>query len=89
VNTLTPERRRQMLEAFAAWLDDLAEAEPPPPGVAPEVMGSSEPPPDLFSVLGQLTALTRETQLQGRATNRLHAELTAALAQLTETMTSP
>jgi molecular chaperone GrpE len=78
-----------MLEAFAAWLDDLAEAEPPPPGVAPEVMGSSEPPPDLFSVLGQLTALTRETQLQGRATNRLHAELTAALAQLTETMTSP
>jgi molecular chaperone GrpE len=78
-----------MLETVAAWLDDLAEAEPPPPGVAPEVIESSEAAPDLFSVLSQLTALTRETQLQGRATNRLHAELSAALTQLTETMTSP
>lgn len=89
MSTLDPERRRQMVEAVAAWLNDLAEAEPPPPGLAPEVMGSSEPTPDLFSVLSQLTALTRETQLQGRATNRLHADLSAALAQLTETMTSP
>jgi molecular chaperone GrpE len=89
VSTLDPERRRQMVEAVAAWLNDLAEAEPPPPGLAPEVMGSSEPVPDLFSVLSQLTALTRETQLQGRATNRLHTELSAALAQLTENMTSP
>jgi molecular chaperone GrpE len=84
-----PERRRQMVEAVAAWLNDLAEAEPPPPGVAPEVLGSSEPTPDLFSMLSQLTALTRETQLQGRATSRLHAELSTALTQLTETMTSP
>jgi molecular chaperone GrpE len=84
-----PERRRQMVEAVAAWLNDLAEAEPPPSGVAPEVMGSSEPTPDLFSMLSQLTALTRETQLQGRATSRLHAELSTALTQLTETMTSP
>jgi molecular chaperone GrpE (heat shock protein) len=89
VSTLDPERRRQMVEAVAAWLNDLAEAEPPPTGLAPEVMGSSEPVPDLFSVLSQLTALTRETQLQGRATNRLHAELSAALAHLTENMTSP
>jgi molecular chaperone GrpE len=78
-----------MVEAVAAWLNDLAKAEPPPPGLAPEVMGSSEPTPDLFSLLSQLTALTRETQLQGRATNRLHADLSAALAQLTETITSP
>jgi molecular chaperone GrpE len=89
VSTLDPERRRQLVEAVAAWLNDLTEAEPPPPGLAPEVMGSSEPAPDLFSMLSQLTALTRETQLQGRATSRLHAELSAALTQLTETMTSP
>jgi molecular chaperone GrpE len=89
VSTLDPERRRQLVEAVATWLDDLTEAEPPPLGLAPEVMGSSEPAPDLFSMLSQLTALTRETQLQGRATSRLHAELSAALTQLTETMTSP
>jgi molecular chaperone GrpE (heat shock protein) len=85
VNTLDPERRQQMVEAIAAWLNDLTEAEPPPPGLAPEVMGSSEPAPDLFSMLSQLTALTRETQLQGRATSRLHAELSATLTQLTAT----
>jgi len=89
VRTLDPERRRQILEAVAAWLSDLAEAESPPPGVAPEVMESTEPGPDLFSVLSQLTALTRETQLQGRATNRLHAELSTALAQLTENTAGP
>jgi molecular chaperone GrpE len=89
VNTLDPERRQQMVEAIATWLHDLTEAEPPPQGLAPEVMGSSEPAPDLFSMLSQLTALTRETQLQGRATSRLHAELSAALTQLTETATSP
>jgi molecular chaperone GrpE len=89
VSTLDPERRRQMVEAIATWLDALTKAEPLPPGLAPEVMGSSEPAPDLFSMLSQLTALTRETQLQGRATSRLHAELSAALTQLTETTSSP
>jgi molecular chaperone GrpE len=89
VSTLDPERRRQLVEAVTTWLDNLAEAEPPPSGLAPEAMDSSASTPDLFSILSQLTALTRETQLQGRATNRLHADLSAALAQLTETMTSP
>jgi molecular chaperone GrpE len=89
VNAFDPERRRQMVEAIAAWLDDLTEAELPPPGLSPETMGASEPAPDLFSVLSQLTALTRETQLQGRATSRLHAELSAALTQLTESAASP
>ena len=72
---LDPEHRRHVLEAVAVWLDGLGEVEPPLPGVAPEAVQSTAPVPDLFSVLGQLTALTRETQLQGRATNRLHAEL--------------
>jgi molecular chaperone GrpE len=86
---MDPTRRRQLLEAVAAWLTDLAEAEPAPPGVASEVKTSDAPVPDLFSLLGQLTALTRETQLQGRATNRLHAELSVALEKLSENLTNP
>jgi molecular chaperone GrpE len=86
---LDPERRRQLLDTLASWLDGLAEAEPAPSGIAPEVSPSSESTPDLFSLLAQLTALTRETQLQGRATNRLHTELSAKLDKLSETFTSP
>lgn len=86
---LDPDRRRRLLEAAGTWLDDLAEAEPAPPGLAPEIQTSSEPEPDLFSLLSQLAALTRETQLQGRATNRLHAELSAALESLAANMPSP
>lgn len=89
MNAMDPTRRRQLLEAVAAWLTDLAEAEPAPPGVASEVKTSDAPVPDLFSLLGQLTALTRETQLQGRATNRLHAELSVALEKLSENLTNP
>lgn len=89
MNAVDPEHRRQLLETVAAWLDDLAMPEPPPDGAAPEVLQSAEPAPDLFSLLGQLTALTRETQLQGRATNRLHTELSAALDRLAENLTSP
>lgn len=89
MSALDPERRRQLLEAVATWLDDLADAEPSPMGLAPEVAASAEPVPDLFSLLSQLAALTRETQLQGRATNRLHTEMRAALDHLTEQMASP
>jgi molecular chaperone GrpE (heat shock protein) len=84
MSPLDPEQRRRVLEAVAVWLDELAEAEPPLPGVASEAVQSAAPVPDLFTVLGQLTALTRETQLQGRATNRLHAELSAKLDHLVE-----
>ncbi len=86
---LDPERRRQFLNTLASWLDELTEAEPSPPGVAPEALSASGSTPDLFSLLAQLTALTRETQLQGRATNRLHTELSAKLDKLSETLTSP
>ncbi|TMA60103.1 MAG: nucleotide exchange factor GrpE [Deltaproteobacteria bacterium] len=89
MSALDLHRRRQLLEAVATWLDQLGEAESVPPGVAQEVMASPEPAPDLFSLLGQLTALTRETQLQGRTTNRLHTDLSAALDKLTENLTSP
>jgi molecular chaperone GrpE (heat shock protein) len=86
---LDPERRRVFLESVAAWLDELRDAEPPPPGLGPEAMSSSVQAPDLFSLLAQLAALTRETQLQGRATNRLHAELGAALERVAESVSSP
>jgi molecular chaperone GrpE len=51
--------------------------------VADDVFESPEPTPDLFSLLSQLTALTRETQLQNRTTSRLHGEVQKALEQLT------
>ena len=80
----TPDRRQRLLETVQAWLDELDQEEPAPSGLAPDMLSSPDPAPDLFSVLGQLTALTRETQLQGRATNRLHTELGQALDKLTE-----
>lgn len=86
---LDPEDRRAFLQSVAAALDELGQAEPPPPGVAPETLSEADQAPDLFSLLAQLAALTRETQLQGRATNRLHAELGGALARLVESVSSP
>ena len=82
-----PDARARRRETLSRWLDELDEAEPPPDGVAPEILASSDRAPDLFTLLGQLTALTRETQLQGRATNRLHADLTAALEHLAQSVT--
>ncbi len=84
MSALDPERRQQFLDTVAGWLDELAVDEPVPSGVAPEITGTPEPAPDLFTLLGQLAALTRETQLQGRATNRLHAELSTKLDAITE-----
>ncbi len=84
MSAIDPQRRRQLIEALAQWLDSAADAEPPPPGVTAEVGAASAPTPDLFSFLSQLTALTRETQLQGRATNRLHAELGGKLDTVSE-----
>ena len=77
-------------------LAELDEPEPAPAGIAPEVLSQllpqvlpkAEATPDLFSLLSQLIALTRETQLQGRATNRLHTELGEALSNLTEQQSS-
>lgn len=84
MNALDPEQRRQFLEQVAAWLEALDAPESAPAGLAPEALQASEPLPDMYALLGQLAALTRETQLQGRATNRLHAELGAKLDQLAE-----
>ncbi len=70
--------------------DKLHEPEPAPAGIAPEfLLSKAEAAPDLFSLLSQLTALTRETQLQGRATNRLHTQLGETLGKLTEQQSNP
>lgn len=82
-----PDARARLRELVVQWLDELDAAEPPPEGVAPDVFDSPEAAPDLFTLLGQLAALTREVQLQGRATNRLHADLTAAMERLTQSLT--
>lgn len=84
MSAMDPQRRQQLLEALGQWLDSAANAEPPPSGVPAEMATDSAPAPDLFSFLSQLTALTRETQLQGRATNRLHTELGGKLETISE-----
>ena len=84
MSRLSPERRQRLLATVQTWLDDLDQPEPAPSGLAPDVLSSPEPVPDLFSLLSQLSALTRETRLQGRATSRLHTELGQALDRLTE-----
>lgn len=83
------ERRRALLQSVAAWIDELDEAEPLPAGLDADQPSAAERTPDLYSLLAQLAALTRETQLQGRATNRLHTELSAALERLADNVTSP
>jgi molecular chaperone GrpE (heat shock protein) len=89
MSELDPQHRQHLLEQITAWLDELDDAEPAPPGIAPEILHSTTAPaPDLFSLLGQLTALTRETQLQSRATNRLHTELSTKLEALTQSMSN-
>jgi len=83
-----PERRRALLATIETWLEELAEPEPPPAGIAAEALSATDQGPDLYSLLAQLAALTRETQLQGRATNRLHAELGDTLNRLLEQQTA-
>ena len=82
-----PDARARLREMVGQWLDDLDVAEPRPEGVAPDVLSTEQEMPDLYALLGQLTALTREVQLQGRATNRLHADLTAAMERVAQSIT--
>jgi hypothetical protein len=87
--SVDPDRRRALLATFERWIDELDQPEPVAAGLAPDVAASDEPVPDLFAVVNQLAALTREAQLAGRATNRLHAELGAALDKLLASLTPP
>jgi molecular chaperone GrpE (heat shock protein) len=84
---LDPETRRAILARVEAALDRIDAAAEPPAGIAPELLDEGAPPPDLYSLLAQMTTLTREVQLQGRAANRMSAEvaqLVQQVASLTE-----
>lgn len=82
-----PDARARLRELVVQWLDELDTPEPPPEGVAPDVLTGAQEAPDLFTLLGQLVALTREVQLQGRATNRLHADLGNTMERVSQSLT--
>lgn len=84
MSTWEPERRRHLQEMLEAWIDQLAEAEPPLDGVAPAALEPSDAAPDLFSMLSALEALTREVHLLARTTHRLNTEVAAGVSRLTE-----
>ena len=81
---LDPEVRRSVLARVEAALDRLETAEAPPEGIAAALLeeDTNARAPDLYALLAQLTALTREVQLQGRAANRLSSEVTQLVEQV-------
>ena len=68
---LDPESRRAIVARVEAALDRLEAAEEFPEGIVPALLEDDAALPDLYTLLGQMTALTREVQLQGRAANRI------------------
>lgn len=79
---LDPEVRRAILARVEAALDRLEIAEGPPEGIVAALLEEDADAPDLYALLAQLTALTREVQLQGRAANRLSSEVTQLVEQV-------
>jgi molecular chaperone GrpE len=79
-----PEIRSTILARVEAALERLDAAEAPPAGIAVAFLeeDASAAAPDLYTLLAQMTALTREVQLQGRAANRLSAEVTQLVEQV-------
>lgn len=91
---MVADERAALRLRISQLLDELEAEEPLPPGIAPELLGegnqgNAAAAPDLYTVVEALTALTRETQLQARATSRLNAELTEAMARLLERAQDP
>ena len=87
---LSPENRAllrgRLLRRFEVWVDEILDGEPPPEGIAAEILDqlqkeSADPEqsgsaPDLYSLWSSVTAMTEETRLQGRSFKRLHEDLT-------------
>lgn len=78
---LDPETRRAILARVETALDRLDAAGELPAGIARELDDGAQPP-DLYTLLAQITALTREVQLQGRAANRMSAEVAQLVQQV-------
>lgn len=81
---LDPEFRRTVLARVEAALDRMESAEAPPEGIVAAFLEEEAPAPDLYTLLAQMTALTREVQLQGRAANRLSSEVSQLVQQVTD-----
>jgi hypothetical protein len=81
---LDPETRRAILARVEAALDRMDSGEAPPDGIAAAFLDDETPEPDLYALLAQMTALTREVQLQGRAANRLSSEVTQLVQQVAD-----
>lgn len=80
---LDPEVRRTILARVEAALDLLETGQSPPEGIAAALLENADvQAPDLYALLAQMTALTREVQLQGRAANRLSTEVTQLVQQV-------
>jgi len=81
---LDPETRQAILARVEAALDRMETGEAPPEGIAAAFLEDETPVPDLYAVLAQMTALTREVQLQGRAANRLSSEVTQLVQEVSD-----
>lgn len=81
---IDPEIRSAILARVEAALDHLETEEGPPEGIAAALLEEADPSPDFYDMLAQMTALTREVQLQGRAANRLSSEVTGLVQQVSE-----
>jgi molecular chaperone GrpE (heat shock protein) len=79
-----PEIRRAILARVEAALDAMETAEALPEGIDASIFDEPPSTPDLYELLAQMTALTREVQLQGRAANRLSAEVSQVVQQVSE-----
>ena len=79
---LDPETRRSIVARVEAALDRLEAGDELPEGIAPALLEDDAAPPDLYALFGQMTALTREVQLQGRAANRMSAEVSQLVQQV-------
>ena len=79
---LDPETRRSIVARVEAALDRLEAGDEFPEGIAAALLEDDAAPPDLYALFGQMTALTREVQLQGRAANRMSAEVSQLVQQV-------
>lgn len=81
---IDPETRRAVQDRVEAMLDGLDAGAAPPEGIAAAILEDDAATPDLYSLLAQMTALTREVQLQGRAANRMSSEVAQLVQQVSE-----
>jgi molecular chaperone GrpE len=77
---LTPERIEAALADFRAWLTDAAR------GAEPPAEDAGDKAPDLFTLLGQLTALRHEVNLQTRAVRTQQEQNAETLTQMSRAL---